>query len=272
MTITSGMAASMASVTAALVPAGGTNTTDTSAPVSAIASPTVANTGTSRPVRPIVWPALRGLVPPTTLVPAAIIRAPCLLPSDPVMPCTMILLSAVRKMAMSCSVRGRGQFGGAPRRVVHGGHLLDDAEPGLVQDAPSLGGVVAVEADHDRVADLLAARAEQADRGHDPVGHRVAGGDAAEHVDEHAADRRVGQDDLQAVGHDLGGRPAADVQEVGGPDAPERLAGVGHHVQGGHDQPGTVADDADLALQLHVIEVLLLGPGLQRVGRGRVGE
>src|SRR6202030_1753202 len=98
------------------------------------------------------------------------------------------------------------------------------------------------------------------------VRHRVAGGDPAEDVDQDAAYARVGQHDLQAVGHDIGGRPAADVEEVGRPDPAERLARVGHHVQGGHHQARAVADDADLALELDVVEVLLPSPGLDRVG------
>src|SRR5260370_3629108 len=48
-TMTSGIWASMASITASLVPAGGTTTTEASAPVAPIASPTGANTGTSLP-------------------------------------------------------------------------------------------------------------------------------------------------------------------------------------------------------------------------------
>ena len=48
-TMTSGIFASTASITASLVPAGGTNTTETSAPVAAMASATVPNTGTSVP-------------------------------------------------------------------------------------------------------------------------------------------------------------------------------------------------------------------------------
>ena len=69
------------------------------------------------------------------------------------MPCTMIRLCAVRKIAISCSRRGRGgQLGGAPRRVVHGPDLLDHGNLGRVEYPPPLGGVVPVEADHDRVA------------------------------------------------------------------------------------------------------------------------
>src|SRR5713101_4823212 len=199
-TMTSGIRASTASITASFVPAGGTNTTEASAPVAAIASATVPNTGSSRPESSMVCPALRGFVPPTTFVPAASILAPCLRPSDPVMPCTMTRLCPVRKIAISCSRRGRcGQLGGTPRRVVHGRYLLDDADARLVQDAPALGGVVAVQPDHDRVANLLAPRAEHSDRGHDPPRDLVARSNPAEHVDQHAAHGRVRQHDLQAV-------------------------------------------------------------------------
>src|SRR5215472_2554064 len=219
-TITSGICASIASITASLVPAGGTNTTDTSAPVCAIASETVPNTGTLDPLSSTLWPALRGLVPPTTLVPAAIIRAPCLRPSEPVMPWTMIRLSPVRKIAMSYSRRGQaGQLCGPPSRVVHRPHLLDHPDIGLGQYSPALSRVVAVEPHHDRAVDRLAAIAEHADRRYDPVGHRVARGNAAEDVHEHRLDRGIGQHDLQAVRHDLGRSAAADVQEVGRPDA-----------------------------------------------------
>src|SRR5690349_22451125 len=271
-TMHSGICASMASITASLVPDAGTNTTDTSAPVSAMVSATVPKTGTPVPPRSTVWPALRGLVPPTILVPAAIMRAPCLRPSEPVMPWIMTRLWPVRKIATSCSLRGAGQFGGPAGRAVHRGHLLDHADVGFGEDAAALSRVVAIQPDHDRAVDLVAAALQHADGRDDPVGHRVAGGDPAEDVHEHAAHARVGQHDLQAVGHDLGRCAAADVEEVGRPDAAERLARVGHHVQGGHDQAGPVADDADLAVQLDVVEVLLDGPGLDRVGVAGVLE
>src|SRR5215470_12639240 len=161
-TMTSGIWASIASITALLAPAGGTKTTETSAPVAAMVSATVPNTGTALPPRSTVWPALRGLVPPTTAVPVASIRRPCLVPSDPVMPWIMIRLSPVRKIAISCSRRGLGagsQFGGAAGGTVHGVVLLNHGEPRPVQDHPPGGGVVAVQPDHDRAVDLLAARA-----------------------------------------------------------------------------------------------------------------
>jgi hypothetical protein len=81
-TTQSGISASMASLTASLVNFGGTNTTDTSAPVASMASLTVPNTG--RPS--CVVPALRAFTPPTTLAPEASMRRVCLVPSPPVMP------------------------------------------------------------------------------------------------------------------------------------------------------------------------------------------
>src|SRR6185295_11548759 len=154
--MTSGIPASTASITAPFVPAGGTKTTDTSAPVAAMVSATVPNTGTGVPPRSTVWPALRGLVPPTIVVPAASIRRPCLLPSEPVMPWIMIRLSPVRKIAISCSRRGRGgQFRGAPGCVVHRRDLLDHPQARRVEDAAALVRVVPIQPDHDRVADLL---------------------------------------------------------------------------------------------------------------------
>src|SRR6201997_3882064 len=152
-TMHNGICASMASITAALVPDAGTKTTDTSAPVAAMVSATVPKTGTSTPLSATVWPAFRGLVPPTTLVPAASIRAPCLRPSEPVMPWISTRLWLVRKIAISCSVRGR-QLGGAPGGIVHGRYLLDHADPGFVEDPAALGRVVAVQPHHDGVADL----------------------------------------------------------------------------------------------------------------------
>src|SRR2546429_2502808 len=211
-TMHSGICASIASITASLVPDAGTKTTDTSAPVATMVSATVPNTGTSVPFRSTVWPALRGFVPPTILVPAASMRAPCLRPSEPVMPWIMTRLWPVRKMAISCSLR---QLGRPPGRAVHRGHLLDHADLGFLQDAPPLGRVVAVEADHDRAVHLVAAPLQHPDGRDDAVGHRVTGGDPAEDVHEHAAHARAGQHDLQAVGHHLAGSPPAHGEEVG---------------------------------------------------------
>ena len=95
------MPASMASMTASLVNAGGTKATDVSAPVCSMASSTVPKTGSSTSLpSAATWltvvPALRALTPPTMFVPALSIRAVCFVPSPPVMPWTMTLESLFR--------------------------------------------------------------------------------------------------------------------------------------------------------------------------------
>ena len=105
MTTSNGISASMASMTASLANFGGTNAIDTSAPVFAIASATLPNTGSSMSLPLLsLWetvvPALRELTPPTTWVPALSIRAVCLVASPPVMPWTMTLESLFRKIDM----------------------------------------------------------------------------------------------------------------------------------------------------------------------------
>ena len=109
--------------------------------------------------------------------------------------------------------------------------------------AAALLDVVAVEAYDERLGRLVAEDLQRAD---DAVGDLVAGGDAAEDVDEHALDLLVVEDHVEAVGHHLGVGAAADVEEVGRLHAAVRLTGVRDDVEGRHDQPRAVADDADL--------------------------
>src|SRR6476660_4443767 len=143
MTTQSGISASIASITASLANAGGTKTTDTSAAVSLIASSTRPKTVRSFPPIVTVVPALRAFTPPTMFVPAASILVECFVPSEPVMPCTMILLCSPKKIAMS---RPRcGKLGGLVGRVVHRVHPRDQRVVGLVEDAPPLQHVVAVQ-------------------------------------------------------------------------------------------------------------------------------
>src|SRR5947207_14244930 len=222
MTTASGICASIASIIAALAKAGGTKMTDTSAPVSFIASATPPNTGTAVPSKSIRVPALRGLVPPTMFVPARSIRRVCLEPSDPVTPAARTRESLVSQIAMShpCACELGGALGGTVHRV----DPLYQRVAGGVEDPPTFLGVVAVQAYHQGFVQHLAPVGEQLERVQDAVGHRVAGGDPAEDVDEHAPDRRVGQDDLQPVGHHLGAGPATDVEEVGRAYPAELLA------------------------------------------------
>src|SRR4051795_1782659 len=293
MTTASPICASTASMTAPLAPAGGTKMTLTSAPVSFMASATLPKTGTVPPSNSTLSPAFFGFTPPTIAVPEASMRWGCLRPSEPVMPWTMTLLFSLRKIDISsgpvlrngaapsrgppgaCEGWGGrgpssgGELGGPLGGAVHGVDDGDQRVVGLGEDPPALLHVVAVEADDQRLGRLVPQDLQRLD---DAVGHGVAGGDPAEDVDEDALHGRVGQDDVQPVGHDLGRGAATDVEEVGRADPAELLAGVGDDVQGAHDQAGAVADDPDLTVELDVVEVLGLGRCLQRVGGGGVLE
>src|ERR671926_253548 len=223
MTTASGIWASTASMTAFFAPAGGTKMTLTSAPVSFIASATPPNTGTLAPSKSTFWPAFFGFTPPTIAVPEASMRWVCLRPSEPVMPWTMTLLFSLRKIDIStesCSGGGGsgGELGGPAGGAVHRVHHGHQRVGGLGEDPPALLHVVAVQPDDQRLAGLVT---ELAEGGDDAVGDGVAGGDPTEDVDEHALDGRVGQDDLQPVGHDLRRGAAADVEEGGRADPAE---------------------------------------------------
>src|SRR5690625_254293 len=268
------MPASIASNAASFENAGGTNATDTSAPVFSIASATEPNTGssTSAPFASLcetVVPALRAFTPPTTFDPAASMRAVCLVPSPPVMPWTMIFDSFVRKIAIVLfspfeGSAGSRELGGLVGSAVHGVDLGHERVVRLLEDAAPLFDVVPVEADDQRLRRGIAQDLEGL---HDAVGHSVARRDAAEHVDEDALDLLVPEDHVEAVGHDLRRGAAADVEEVRGLHPAVVLTGVGDDVERRHDEPCAVADDADLAVELHVVEVELLRLELERVLR-----
>src|SRR6516165_2265183 len=270
MTTSSGISASMASIMASLANVGGTKMIDTSAPVFSFASATPPNTG-SLIIRPplsscvTVVPALRAFTPPTIWVPALSIRAVWMVASLPVMPWTMTLFSLVRKIAMGhVPFSGARQLSGLVRGLVHRGHQRHQRVVGRGQDATAFLDVVGVEAHYQRFVGLVAQNFERLD---DAGGHRVTRGDPAEDVDEHTLDLLVTQDHVQPGGHHLRRRAATDVEEVGGPDSPVLLSGIGDDVEGRHHQARAVADDADLAVELDVVEVVLLGLQLQRIGR-----
>src|SRR5664280_2797107 len=194
-TTASPMPASMASMIASLVNAGGTNSTVTFAPVCSIASATDANTGCTEPSKSTLVPAFRAFTPPTMFVPEASIRRVCLVPSPPVMPCTMTREFSFRKIAivrlLCLSVR-LPLVERPCRRLVHGLGQRHQRVCGRQQDPSALVDVVAVQPHHQRFAGLVAQHLQGTD---DPVRDRVAGGDATEHVDEHRLDVRVGEDD-----------------------------------------------------------------------------
>jgi hypothetical protein len=85
-------------MTAAFANLGGTKTTETFAPVAAIASATVLKTGSDVPSISTTWPPFPGVTPPTTLLPEANIRRVCFVPSEPVIPWTIILLEELMKI------------------------------------------------------------------------------------------------------------------------------------------------------------------------------
>src|SRR4051794_1485583 len=194
MTTARGISASMASTTESLVNAGGTNPTATFAPVSPIASATLPKTGSEALSKSTFVPALRALTPPTTLAPAASMRRVCFMPSEPVMPCTMIRLFSSREIAPATSLPHVFEVGGLVGRVVHGVDQRHQRVRGLGQDAASLDDVVAVEPHHQRLVRFVSEHAQRRD---DAVRDRIARGDAAEDVDKDRPDRRVVEDDVQ---------------------------------------------------------------------------
>lgn len=147
----------------------------------------------------------------------------------------------------------------------------DEVDQGMIaaeEDLAALRRIVAVQAD-----DQGLRQADGVQGMDDALGDRVARGDSAEHVDVDGADRRVGEDDGEAAGHHPGRGAAADVEEVGGAGS-----AACDHVEGGHDQAGPVADDADFPVQLDVVQALGAGHRLDRVavregepGRGPYG-
>ena len=156
-TTQSGIPASTASTTAAFAKAGGTKTTLVSAPVSAIASATVPKIGSVVPPISTVVPALRGFTPPTTCAPEASIRVACFVPSEPVSPWTMILVSVPIRIDMGPYVpSGRSQLGGLLGRCVHRVDDRDERMRRLREDAPPLLDVVAVEPHDERLVRLVA--------------------------------------------------------------------------------------------------------------------
>jgi hypothetical protein len=94
--------------------------------------------------------------------------------------------------------------------------------------------VVAVQSYDERLGRRVA---EHAERLHDAVGHRVAGGDAAEDVDEHAADVRVDRMISSPSAMTCAEAPPPMSRKFGRLHAAVRLAGVRHDVEGAHDEP-----------------------------------
>src|SRR5262249_46299081 len=150
----------------------------TSAPVLSIASTTVPNTGSSTSLSSMslcdtVVPALRALTPPTIWVPALSIRAVWVVASPPVIPWTMTLLSAVKKIAMSVlpGLDGFGSLGcGDVGGFIHRADLGNERVVGFGEDATALVDVVAVEPHDERLVGLITEDLQRLD---DAVGDGV---------------------------------------------------------------------------------------------------
>src|SRR5688572_235681 len=131
------------------------------------------------------------------------------------MPWTTILESEFRMIAMlSSAPSARSQLCGPPGRAVHRVHLLQPRQVCGSQDLTTQVGIVAVQAYHQWNVDMLVSTGQQPECMHDPVGHCIAGCDAAKHVHEDALHLLIANDDLQAAGHDLRTRAAADVKKI----------------------------------------------------------
>src|SRR5690349_2574532 len=228
--------ASAASITESGAPAAGTKMQDVFAPVSRTASTTVSNTGT-RPST-AVWPPLPGVIPATIGVPYSSIARLWNSPSRPVMPWTTSRVSGPMRMLTPASRGGSpGCRHGLCRGLVE---RLRGREARLLEERRRLGCVRSHDPhDHRHVPRLLGPGLDQASS------DLVTTGDPPEDVDEDRVDLRVGEDQPHRVGHLVGSRATADVEEV------RRLAaGPLDEVHGGHRQPGAVDHAADRAVEL----------------------
>ena len=257
--MTSGMPASIASTTAALVPA-------------AVRTRRARRHRSSPPPRrPTRTPAGRcrrlddrrppfpGVTPPTMSVPVASIRRGVLgalraghaLHDD---------LGALGEEDRHGSGPLRCELGHAARGIVHRVHELDTSGRRRPQDPPALVGVVAVEAYDERLGrPRRPSRASSSSACTMPLATASHAVMPPKTLTNTALTSRVAEDDLEPVGHHLRRGAAADVEEVRGLLPAELLPGVGDDVQRAHDQAGAVADDPDRAVELDVVEPLLLG-------------
>ena len=104
MTTTRGISAWMASSTAAFVNFAGTKMTDTFAPVAFMASRTEPKTGMVTPsLNSSSSPDFLGFTPPTMREPESSMRWVCFMPSEPVMPWTMMAEFSSRKIDIEIS-------------------------------------------------------------------------------------------------------------------------------------------------------------------------
>src|SRR5690606_2324232 len=88
-------------------------------------------------------------------------------------------------------------------------------------------------------------------RGNHAFRDDIAAHDAAEYIDQNALNVRVVEDDFEGGRDLLLGSGATDIKEVGGFHAVQL-----DDVHGGHGEAGTIDETADLAVELHVGEIV----------------
>src|SRR5882672_3479762 len=150
---------------------------------------------------------------------------------------------------LGLGLRLRPAAGGGDDLLSGVGHVVgrDDRQSRVGEDLLAQIDVGPLQAHHQRHPQAhLLRRRHHARRDH------VALHDAAEDVDEDRLQVRNAQHDLEGLGDLLGGRAAADVEEVRGRPAVE----LGD-VHGGHREPRAVHQAADVAVELDVVEVVL---------------
>ena len=189
-------------------------------------------------------PALRAFTPPTMFVPAASIFVGvlgALGPGQALDDDLAVLVQEDRHDQAPATLR---KLGGLVGRIVHRVRLGDQRVVRRVEDPPALGDVVAVQPHDQRLARLVTAAIFSASTM--PLAtasHAVIPPNTLTNTLLTSGSRRI---DVQPVRHHLRRRAAADVEEVRRLHPAVLLTGVGHHVQRGHHQARTVADDPDL--------------------------
>src|ERR671935_65383 len=119
----------------------------------------------------------------------------------------------------------------------------------------SLLGIRPVQANDDRQIDL-----DPLERGENSPRDLVAARDPAEDVEEDRAHLRIARDHLERVDDSLRGSAAAKVAEVRWP-----TTGDDDDVDRGHRQARAVAENPNLAVELHVGHTLFAREGLERI-------
>src|SRR5699024_952138 len=133
-----------------------------------------------------------------------------------------------------------GQLGGFVCAFVHGGRNGDQRVVGFGQNGAAFFHLVSVQADNQLFGCCIAKDFQCL---HDTAGNLVTRGDTNENVYEYGIDLFVAQNHIQSIGHNLCVSTATDIEEVCWFNVAMVFTGVGNHVQGGHNQAGTVTND-----------------------------